>query len=150
MRMSLAQRLIVRLYMSRGCSSGSGDRCTRLWVSRRSLTAFLEGLNPPSCAKRGSCKCRVRPAYRNIVRSRHDNARLGCTGHPLAHGLSRALDRKAVYVLWLLLRVGWQVYSAVGIQAFAAFLEGLNPPSCAKRGSCKCRVRPAYRNIEWS
>ena len=47
-----------------------------------------------------------RPAYENIVRSRHDNARLGCARHPLAHVLSPALDRKAGYVPWLLLRVG--------------------------------------------
>ena len=143
--MSLAQRVIVRLYMFRGCSSGSGDRCTRLWLSRSSQGAFLEGVYPPLCAFSGSCRCSsgsrdrctrlwvsrspqgafllgvylpscaksrscrygwVRPAYRNIVRSRHDNARVGCTGHPLAHVISRALDRKAVYVLLLLLRVG--------------------------------------------
>ena len=99
--------LVSSMYESRGCSSGSGNRYTRLWLSRRSLTAFLEGVNPPSCAISRSWRCgRVRPAYRNVVRSRHNNARLGCTRHPLAHVFSRAHNRKALYVLWFLLWVG--------------------------------------------
>ena len=141
LRMSLAQRLIVRLYMSRGCSSGSGNRCTRLWLSRRSLDAFLEGVNPPSCANSRSCKCRVRPAYRNIVRSRHDNARLGCTRHHLAHVLSRALDPKAIYVPWLPCWVGVQVYSTVVIQTFARGVSGRRV-SAIMRDQQKLQVRP--------
>ena len=60
----------------------------------------------------------MRPAYKNIVRSRHNNARLGCTRHPLAHVISPAHDRKALYVPWFLLRVGLEVNSAVVIQEF--------------------------------
>ena len=97
--MSLAERLIVRLFMSRGCSSRSGDRCTRLWLSRRSQGPFLLGVYPPLHANSRSCRCsRVRPACGNIRRLRKDNARLRCIRHPLSHVLSRALDRQAVYV----------------------------------------------------
>ena len=85
--------------MSRGCSSGLGDRCTRLWLSRRSQGPFLLGVYPPLHANSRSCRCsRVRPACGNIRRLRTDNARLRCIRHPLSHVLSRALDRQAVYV----------------------------------------------------
>ena len=94
------------------CSSGSGDRCIRLWLSRRSQEAFLLGVYSPSCANSRTYRCVwVRPTHENFVLLRKDNARLGWTRHPLAHVLSGSLDRKTVYVLfccWSGLLVAWK------------------------------------------
>ena len=75
------------------------------------------------------------------MRWRHEKALNACTRHLLAHVLGRALDRKAVYVPWLLLWVGLQVYSAVVIQASARGVSGRRE-SAITREQQKLLVRP--------
>ena len=110
------------------------------------IQAFATGVSGRlvSAIMRDQQKLQVRPgrpAYENIVRSRHDNARLGCTRHHLAHVLSRALDPKAIYVPWLPCWVGVQVYSTVVIQTFARGVSGRRV-SAIMRDQQKLQVRP--------